>query len=102
MEESSVEEQVEKTFQAERSYFVKPFETELKVHLEPGLMKGPNASMPLIDDLPKRIPMHAWRNIPIPLQEALIEIMNVFKELKTYLFQNYNNMVNTQRVVNMN
>ena len=65
-------------------------------------MKGPNASLPIVDDLHMRIRPFAWNNIPIPVCGAFEEIIKTFKEFKKISFQDYNSIVTTQRVVNQN
>ena len=64
-------------------------------------MKGPNASMPIIDDLPKRLIPRRWKNVPIPVIEGFEEIMRVFAELKLVHFNDYNAIITTQRTLNM-
>lgn len=45
-------------------------------------MKGPNAPMPCVDELPGKIKPLAWNNIPVPVTNAFEEIIRVFKEFK--------------------
>lgn len=68
--------------------------------LKPGMMKGPHASMPQVDDLPKRLFPRRWNNVPIPVVEGFEEIMKVFADLKQVHFNDYNNIVTTQRFLN--
>ena len=65
-------------------------------------MKGPNASLPCVDELTFRMKMTTWNNIPIPIKEAFEQLIFVFKEFKQIHFQSFNTTVTTQRVVNMN
>ena len=65
-------------------------------------MKGPNAKLPFVDNLEAKINMGAWNNIPLPVQAGFEEIINAFKEFKQCYFKNFNQIVTTQRVVNMN
>ena len=74
----------------------------MKAHLDPGTMKGPNAKLPFIDELSKKLNMGDWNNIPIPLKEGLEQIILAFREFKQCYFINFNTLVTTQRVVNMN
>ena len=64
-------------------------------------MKGPNAQLPCVDFLPKKLNMQAWKNIPWPVKEAFEEIISVFKEFKQLTFTNYNNNITSQRAVNL-
>ena len=80
----------------------RPFLEEVKNHLKPGTMKGPNSKLPCVDELASKIKINQWNNIPIPLKEAFEEMINVFKQFKTYYFSNFNSIVKTQRVINMN
>ena len=50
--------------------------------MKPGLMKGPNHPMPVIDDLPRRIVPKKWKNVPLPIVDAFLEVIRVFTELK--------------------
>lgn len=65
-------------------------------------MRGPHFPLPAVDELDKKIKPFTWNNIPLPVAEAFEEIMKVFKEFKTLVFDNFNLIVETQRVVNMN
>ena len=83
-------------------YVQRAFQDEVKAHLDPGTMKGPNAKLPFVDNLEAKINMGAWNNIPLPVQAGFEEIINAFKEFKQCYFKNFNQIVTTQRVVNMN
>jgi hypothetical protein len=50
----------------------------VKETLKPGLMKGPNAGLLCVDELPKKIRPNTWNNVPIPVTDAFNEIITVF------------------------
>ena len=58
-------------------------------------MKGPNASLPIVDDLHVRIKPFTWNNIPLPVCNAFEEIIKTFQEFKKIAFENYNGIVTT-------
>lgn len=66
------------------------------------MMKGAGAALPIVDELPNKIKMEGWNNIPIPLKQAFIEIIETFKGLKHSHYENYNAIVEIKRVVNSN
>ena len=70
--------------------------------LEPGHSKGPNHPYLAIDNLVKQVKPMEFRNIPVPLCEALAHMMDAFKAIKHSLHENYNDTMATQRVVNLN
>ena len=72
------------------------------MHLKPGLMKGPNAQLEFVDFLEQRLKMKKWNNIPLPLVDAFKVLVEAFEQVKQCYFTNFNSIVNTQRVVNMN
>lgn len=65
-------------------------------------MKGPNAQLPFVDEMDGKIKLETWNNIPLPLVDAVRVFQEAFKEVKQLFFLNFNSIVNTQRVVNMN
>ena len=83
-------------------YNWRPFNEDVIVHLSPGLMKGPNATLPFVDEMPNQLKIDDMRNVPLPLKDALRVLQSAFGEIKALYFQNFNNLVTTQRVVNMN
>ena len=66
------------------------------------MMKGPNAALPCVDNLKKKIFPNKWNNIPVPLCEAIEELMHMFVEFKKLYHSNYNMIVTTQRAINTN
>ena len=65
-------------------------------------MRGPHYPLPCVDELNQKIKPFAWNNIPLPVADAFEEVMRVFKEFKSLVFENFNLIVETQRVVNIN
>ena len=65
-------------------------------------MKGPNQPFYSIDHLEMKLEPSKWNNIPLPLVEAFEIIVKCFVDLKKETFSNYNDVIRTQRVVNMN
>ena len=43
----------------------------IKSQLTPGMMKGPNAPLPMVDLLMNEVKPKDWNNIPVPLVEAI-------------------------------
>ena len=66
------------------------------------MMKGPNAPLPAVDILLKECHPRTWNNIPIPLVTTVEMILECLSELKKASHANYNDVVQTQRVVNLN
>ena len=75
---------------------------EVSVTLNPGHNKGPNHPYLPIDNFIKNIQPMQWNNIPVPLCETISEVQSVFKAIKQSIHDNYNDIVMTQRVVNIN
>ena len=65
-------------------------------------MKGPNAKLPFVDDMQMKIGVDEWNNIPIPVKEGFEYFIHAFKEFKQCYFTNFNAIVTTQRIVNLN
>ena len=74
---------------------------EIVVHLNPSVMKGPNAKLPFVEEMPSLIRLEEWRNVALPLKDAFRILMRAFVEVKSLYFQNFNSIMQTQRVVNM-
>ena len=70
--------------------------------LNPGHNKGPNHPFAPVDDLIKNVKPMEWNNIPVPLCETISEMQGVFHAIKKSLHENYNEIMMTQRVVNIN
>ena len=83
-------------------YMFFPMENKVQPILDPGLMRGKGATLPFIDELPERLRMSDWKNIPIPIKEAFEEIFEAFRGLKQVHFENFNDIIATQRAVNAN
>lgn len=83
-------------------YVQRAFQNTCEENLKPRMMKGPNAPLPCVDDLESKVRPFSWNNIPVPVTEAFDEVIKVFNEFKSLIFENYNMTVETQRVVNMN
>ena len=49
-----------------------------------------------------KIGLDEWNNIPIPVKEGFEYFIHAFKEFKQCYFTNFNAIVTTQRIVNLN
>ena len=67
-------------------YAGRPFVEEVVPHLKPGLMKGPNAQLPFVDEMDGKINLETWNNIPLPLVDAIRVFQEAFKEVKQLYF----------------
>ena len=75
---------------------------KVKYNLNPKMMKGPNAALPITDLFCQEVQPEEWKNIPIPVCEAIMRVREVFLEHKKVGFENFNETVQTQRVINLN
>ena len=66
------------------------------------MMKGPNAPMVPVDLLIEEVKPGEWKNIPVPLVEAIKMLLDCCTEFKKQIHANYNEVVQTQRVININ
>lgn len=65
-------------------------------------MKGPNAPFTTIDVFVKDTDPESWRNVPVPLVDAMTHLVACMADIKKSIHSNYNENINTQRAVNLN
>ena len=53
-------------------------------------MKGPNAKLDCVDFLSQKVKPATWRNVPLPMVDAVEEIVSVFQAFKKLYHDNYN------------
>lgn len=65
-------------------------------------MKGPHAPFPSIDLFVKECQPESWKNIPVPLVEAMNLLTKCMHDIKNSIHSNYNDNCTIGRVLHLN
>ena len=65
-------------------------------------MKGPNYPFTTIDQISKFQHPQDWRNVPVPLVEFSVEIIDCLDEIKKKIHQNYNDVSIVNSCIGLN
>jgi len=69
--------------------------------ISPKTMKGPNAAFPSIDHFVSECKPESWKNIPVPLVEAMQLLTECLSDIKKSIHANYNENCQIGRLVNI-
>lgn len=67
--------------------------------LVPKTMKGPNHPFDSLDLIERTVTPHEWRNVPIPVTEAIKKIIHCLGHIKLETFENFNEGIKTLRAM---